>query len=276
MATSAAAPALDVSKLFLDFDMREGEVVPLVAGTAVAFSARSPWREGTNEDAAAILPIEPGHVVLAVADGFGGQPGGDRASRMAIEALSKAVEQADPGESGMRGGILTGFERANEAIRAEGIGSASTLIAAEIRGPTVRSYNVGDSALLVVGQRGKLKHQTVVHSPVGYAVAAGMLDEKEAMHHEDRHFVSNMLGAADMSIEMGSTMLLSPRDTVVLGSDGLFDNLHTDEIVEIVRKGPLDEVAEKLVRRCQKRMHQPREGRPSKPDDLTFILFRQG
>ena len=79
-----------------------------------------------------------------------------------------------------------------------------------------------------------------------------------------------------MRIELSSVLPLSPRDTVVLGTDGLFDNLHTDEIVEIVRKGPLGEVAAKLAKRCDRRMRTPGEGKPSKPDDLTFILFRQG
>ncbi|MDH3520454.1 MAG: SpoIIE family protein phosphatase, partial [Myxococcales bacterium] len=128
----------------------------------------------------------------------------------------------------------------------------------------------------LVGQRGKLKLQTIAHSPVGFAVEAGMLDESEAMHHEDRHIVSNMLGAPDMRIEVGSARRLAPRDTLLLASDGLSDNLRTDEIVQRIRTGSLEEGARRLVRAARRRMDAPIEGEPSKPDDLTFVSYRRG
>ncbi len=128
--------------------------------------------------------------------------------------------------------------------------------------------------ILVMGQRGKIKLQTVSHSPVGFALEAGVIDEAEAMHHEDRHLVSNVLGASDMRIEVGSTLALSSRDTLLLSSDGLFDNLHRDEVVERMRRGPLLEAVRKLSRDSVRRMTRPVEGEPSKPDDLTFVAFR--
>jgi len=134
---------------------------------------------------------------------------------------------------------------------------------------------VGDSAILVVGQRGKLKLQTLSHSPVGYAVESGLLDADEALHHEERHIVSNMVGAPDMRIEVGSALALAPRDTVLLATDGLMDNLGLAEIVEIVRRGPLERAARRLAELCDERMRRPLEGQPSKPDDVTFVLFRR-
>jgi serine/threonine protein phosphatase PrpC len=129
--------------------------------------------------------------------------------------------------------------------------------------------------ILVVGQRGKVKLCTVSHSPVGYAVEAGLLDEKEAIHHEDRHLVSNIVGTPEMRIEVGRTLKLRPRDTLVLGSDGLFDNLHLEEVTAYVRKGPLPRAAEAVADACRRRMCEPQPDHPSKPDDLTFLLYRR-
>jgi serine/threonine protein phosphatase PrpC len=145
---------------------------------------------------------------------------------------------------------------------------------AEIAGATLRTYHVGDSAILVVGQRGKVKLQTVAHSPVGYAVESGLMGEQEAMHHDERHLISNAVGAADMRIEIGSPLRLAARDTVLLATDGLFDNLEIGEIVEGIRVKPLRVVAEGLAQRVAERMRAPSAGEPSKPDDVTFILFR--
>ncbi len=85
----------------------------------------------------------------------------------------------------------------------------------------------------------------------------------------------NAIGSADMSIEIGSPVKLDARDTVLLASDGLMDNLYVDEIVEIVRKGPLPDAADELVRRAVERMTQSSGDGSSKPDDLTVMLFRK-
>ncbi len=78
-----------------------------------------------------------------------------------------------------------------------------------------------------------------------------------------------------MRIEVGSSLPLARRDTLLLASDGLFDNLHFAEIVECVRKGPLDEVANQLAANSRRRMTEPADDQPSKNDDLTFVLFRR-
>jgi serine/threonine protein phosphatase PrpC len=62
---------------------------------------------------------------------------------------------------------------------------------------------------------------------------------------------------------------------VLVASDGLYDNLHRREIVEVIRKGKLLASAEELARSGIGRMTVPTEGEPSKPDDLTFILYRR-
>jgi serine/threonine protein phosphatase PrpC len=129
--------------------------------------------------------------------------------------------------------------------------------------------------IVVTGGRGKVKWQTVSHSPVGFAVEAGVLCEEEAMHHEDRHIVSNVVGSAEMRIEIGPELRLAPRDTVVLASDGLLDNLTIDEIVARVRKGPLDKAVRLLATDARRRMTCPEEDQPSKPDDTTIVAFHR-
>ena len=262
------------SILYTDQDMSEGTFHAIASGTAGVFSARCPDKQSSNEDAAALIPVDEKRAILAIADGFGGQPAGDQAARLTVDALNKATRKTRNGQSDLRGEILNGFETANRAVCDIGVGAATTLALAEIYADTVRPYHVGDSVILVLGQRGKVKLQTLCHSPVGYAVEAGVLEEREAIHHEDRHLVSNMLGSPDMSIDVGSAVKLSPRDTVLLASDGLLDNLHLDEIVQIARKGPLEDVVRKLAEQCLRRMRTPDSSYPSKPDDLTFIAFR--
>ena len=255
-------------------NLQQGDVLPFASGQVAVYSARCPSKTANNEDAAALIPLDDRTGVMVVADGMGGGSAGEHASRLAVRTLRSSLKTVQRGDVPLRVAVLNGIEAANRAVTDLGIGAATTLAVAEIQGRSVRTYHVGDSMILIVSQRGKVKLQTVSHSPVGYAVEAGILDEKEALHHEDRHLVSNMIGLSDMRVEIGSIVELAPRDTLLLASDGLFDNLHVEEIVEVIRKGPFKKVVQRLSGDAVHRMTNPTEGQPSKKDDLTFVAFR--
>ena len=116
---------------------------------------------------------------------------------------------------------------------------------------------------------------STVYRNLNAFVEAGLLDQREALHHEERHLVSNFVGTSDMRIEIGPGLALNPRDTVLLASDGLMDNVHLDEITEMIRKGPLKAAAASLINLARRRMTIETQHQPSKPDDLSVILFRK-
>ncbi len=258
------------------------ETLVIANGEAVVVSLPKPEPERENEDAVTARDL-PGRAnteslaVLAVADGLGGHPQGARAAQLTIELLERKLEAWKSSDSPekLRDVLLDTFEEANEEVIALGTGSATTLAVLEVSKETVRPYHAGDSMIMVVGQRGRQKLLTVPHSPVGYQVEGGLLSPEEALFHEDLSLVSNFLGSSEMRIELGATMPLAAKDTVVIGSDGLFDNLRAEEISELVRVGPLASAADKLIERCLARMQEKKEGHPSKPDDLSFVLYRR-
>jgi serine/threonine protein phosphatase PrpC len=245
-------------------------------GHVLAYTCRAPDKETENEDTVAVIPYGPAAAVLIVADGAGGLPAGKRASLTAVNSLVESMQHAMAETMLLRTAILNGIEAANSAVQAIGNGSATTLTVITVEGLIVRAYQVGDSEAIVVGQRGVIKLQTTPHSPTGFAVEAGFLDEKEALHHEDRHLVSNFLGTPEMRIDVGGEVKLRPKDTILLASDGLMDNVHLDEIIERVRKGPLDSAAERVISLAHRRMAGVSAALPSKPDDLSLILYRKG
>lgn len=271
ISTSIRTPAL-----YYEEDMPAVLTGEFLGGAVVFVTAKSPEKATPNEDSMAFIPTSEDSGVLAVADGVGGLPDGGQASKVALEELTGALQRADREQAGwMRDAILNGIEDANRAVLALD-GGATTLAVAEISAASVRSYHVGDSLVLVTGQRGRIKHEAVPHSPIGYAVHSGLLEEEEAMVHEDRNLISNAIGSADMRIEIGPTVELAVRDTLLVASDGLSDNLYPREIVDLVRKGDLGRAGEALFETCRRRMRTPDSEHPSKPDDLTFVVFRPG
>ena len=261
--------------LLIEQEMHEPSLLRLGPGRVMLFSKRSPLKSTPNEDALAVIPTSATDAVLVVADGMGGLPGGRRSSALAVKAMARAIEQGLRAKEELRTSILAGFESANKDVLDIKNGG-TTLAVAEIVGRRLRTYHVGDSVVLVTGRGGVKKLETIAHSPTGYAVESGMLDDDDALVHEDRHLITNAVGSAEMHIDVGSGLELAERDTVLLASDGLTDNLYLAEIVESVCKGRLDQAAERLLRRCEQRMREPESGHPCKPDDLSFILYRAG
>jgi len=258
-----------------EVDGPELRALAVAGGKAVAFTQKGYWREDANQDAALVRALDERRGVLAVADGAGGLPAGARAAGLAVGAIGSALDEREA-DGSVRSALLDAFEAANAAVMDLRLGAATTLAVVEIDGTEVRPYHVGDSSILVTGQRGLVKLQTVSHSPTGYAVEAGFLEPEEALTHAEGALVLNVVGNADMRIDLGSPFELAPYDTVLVGSDGVFDNLTVEEVVEIIRHGPLEKVAQALADKCRARMHDPEPGAPSKPDDLTFVLYRRG
>lgn len=247
-----------------------------LAGRAVEVrTIRSLIKLTPNEDAALVMPVGDDALVLAVADGLGGSPAGGEAARLVVETLARALSGPEVATDTLRTTILDAIEAANRTLIEMGRRGTTTLVVAEIVGRQLRSYHIGDSELLVFGQRGRIRMRIVPHSPTGFAIEAGLLDEKEAMRHEERHVVFNVVGAPSMSIDISAPIRLAARDTVLLASDGLLDNLFAEEIVSIAQSGPLPDAMSRLVATSLERMLMLTGDHPGKPDDLTIVLCRE-
>ncbi len=246
--------------------------VPVEGGAVVAYSARGPGKD-RNEDSVLVARFSGG-CLMAVADGMGGMSSGDRASRLALETLVERLAEGQEGTEQRRHVLLDALEEANRRILDLGVGAGTTLAATILSHGSARPVHVGDSACLHVGSGGRVKSWTISHSPIGYAVEAGLMDEQEALHHRLRHLVSNYLGTEDMRIEFGLSVQVAKQDTLLVATDGLFDNLTSAEIIERIRRGNPRAACEDLSQLARRRMLDPRPGEPTKPDDLCLLLYR--
>ena len=193
---------------------------------------------------------------------------------LVLTEIRKAVARVRKRGDSLREGIMSGIEKANKHMQKRLAGSASTLAVAEIQEHSLSTYHVGDTEIITTDSAGDIKYQSIAHSPVGYAVEAGILDEEQAIMHDERHLVSNVVGDANMHIDVSTNLVLESDETLLIATDGLFDNLQKSEITEIIRTGEIDDCGQSLVERATERMFEQESDGPSKFDDLSFILFR--
>ena len=260
------------TKTLFQEDASDVNLVKFCDGISVSCSFKSPDKNSLNEDAAAWIELSDNHGVLVVADGMGGHAAGDRAARTAIDAIVEHCQNSTD-ETSLRANILDAIEAANREVLSWGIGAGSTIVVAEYLSGTVRVVHVGDSTALLTSNRGTVKFLSVAHAPVAMAVEIGMLDESEAIEHEDRNIINNCIGSDEMKIEVGPEISMAARDTLLLASDGLFDNLTTSQIVDSIRAGHLDHQMQALIAKTRSQMIA--DGEIGKPDDLTVLGFRQ-
>ena len=134
--------------------------------------------------------------IFIVVDGVGGQPGGERAAEIAIDAVRTRLER---NTGSLVDRLREAVASANEAIHEEsGVrpdlsGMACVLTAAVVNDGRVCAGHVGDTRLYKLrgGAMVKLTHD---HSPVGALEDDGRLDEREAMAHPRRHEVWRDVG----------------------------------------------------------------------------------
>ena len=185
------------------------------------------------------LPLERPNL-YAVADGMGGHVGGEVAARVAVETLEQAFERA-PTVDGLREAV----SEANTAVwhesqaNADLRGMGTTLTALALVGGTegrdmLALANVGDSRAYVFSD-GDLIQVTDDHSLAEERMRHGEMTEEEAAVHPQRHILTRALGvSSEVETDMWE-LELRAGDRVLLCSDGLTNEVETEEMASVLR-----------------------------------------
>ena len=219
-----------------------------------------------NQDVAVALAIGAGSpaaagedFLLAVADGMGGHPAGDVASRIALEALTSAFAAMPEGDVGLA--LKQAYRRANELIVEAGerepsqAGMGTTLTAALVHGKYATIANVGDSRAYLLRGEG-LTQVTRDHTLVADEVVAGRVSADAARRDPRRNILTHALGTKprlDSSLPGIFELTLLPGDRLLLCSDGLYDVLDEVDIARALRGREADVAADALVALAKER-----------------------
>ena len=194
----------------------------------------------------------------AVCDGMGGARGGRLASTMAVDALQQAIEAGiDEAHTPQAGRALleSAVEQANCSVyeKARGTpslsGMGTTVVCALVRGGLAQYVHVGDSRIYLF-RNNKLLQLTKDHSMVQEMVEQGALTEEEAQNHPRKNLITRALGVRrDVEADFGEKEV-SPRDILLLCSDGLSNCVSVPQIEETLARTPFYEAADALVQKA--------------------------
>lgn len=195
--------------------------------------------------------------LLAVADGMGGAPAGDRASSIAVSELvrfmleslplfirldgreaelSRALVQA---QSGIEGDV-----KAHPELR----GMGTTMTMAYVVWPRAYIVHVGDSRCYRM-RGGKLEQVTRDHSLAQKLQDEGVLDAEQARRSRWSSVIWNVIGGATPDLQPDVIPVdLAPGDALLLCTDGVTRHVRDDGIAEALsRASSAEDAAKRLI-----------------------------
>ncbi|MEX1258021.1 MAG: PP2C family serine/threonine-protein phosphatase [Gemmatimonadota bacterium] len=200
-------------------------------------------RTGVGGGTLTFFPTSKG-ILLLVADGLGGTPGGATASRLAVSATTEAMQRttvggppnADDAARRLGEAVVEAGRRVRTAGEASPDlrGMGTTITAALVLEGLVLVAQVGDSRGYLL-RDGNLVQLTRDQSVVQELIEAGAITRAEARTNPQRNLILQALGSAPELEVAFSRSELQPGDRLLLCSDGLWGLVESEKIAEILR-----------------------------------------
>lgn len=224
---------------------------------------------------------EPAGTLLLVADGMGGQGGGDIASRTAVNAVSsyllnaltwakpaagRSVDQRDS-LMGVRDGLSSAVLTGDASVKTAGAKTGTprmgtTLTAVLVQWPLAYVAHVGDTRCYLL-RGGKLLRLTNDHN-----MAARLGPDDDRRNDEElQSILWNTLGASDELPRPDLNKLeLALGDTLLLCSDGLNKHVSDEQLAAVLSSGDNSRVC------CAKLVQMALDGGGT--DNVTALVAR--
>jgi serine/threonine protein phosphatase PrpC len=195
--------------------------------------------------------------LLLVADGMGGHLAGEIASQMAAEIVSREYFQfRDTTEKS----LIRAFQIANRHIFDESLqhetfrGMGTTCTAVVVQNEQLYFAHVGDSRAYLY-KNGQLVQLTEDHTYVQQLLKMGEISLEKAARHPERNVLTQAMGTkADIRVDLGRCVLpFDFGDRLLLCSDGLYEYCREDDLLRLLARDTLPQVASELVQLAKKR-----------------------
>ena len=228
-----------------------------------------------NEDYSGSWEIGTGSrkfVLLVVADGLGGHPGGDVASRVAVDSFHDSVRNSlsvfsgnvpcDPGGimiNGFRSAANEVFNKQHNNPALQGMGT--TLTAALIDdGGNGTMVHAGDSRAYLIDN--SIRQVTKDHSVVQEMADQGLIPQSQVSRHPLHNRLTRALGRPDVTPDVYRFVLGS--GILLLCTDGLIEGLTDEEILDIARESSFSGTCQALVHEAKKKSR----------DNITAVMAK--
>lgn len=206
----------------------------------IAYASDTGRMRAENQDYVSVFINQSGAQLAIVADGVGGQNGGDVAATMAVSHIGNQWEKSAIATiDTAKKWLIDQINNENDTIvktaqRYRTLnGMATTLVIAVILAHQLVIANIGDSRAYVIHQR-QIRQLTTDHNLANELLQEGAITEDEAVTHPGRHLITRQLGVTDDSKPDLFAINLYPDDYVLMTTDGMPKHVSDKTILQTV------------------------------------------
>lgn len=208
-----------------------------------------------------------------VADGMGGHAGGEIASQICIQALSKYfsthITSTNKNPISLIPHLMTNainfasseiYDKAIEDQALKGMGTTATAVT--IFDNHLYCGHVGDSRLYLIREQ-FIYQVTNDHSLVSEQVRAGIITVEEAKKHKLKNIITRSVGYQEQEYVDTFHFPLAENDIIMICSDGLHNKIANHELSCLIFEQK-DQAVENLIKLANKRGGE---------DNITVIIL---
>jgi protein phosphatase len=222
-----------------------------------------------NEDTCGRFDEGPGRVLFLVADGVGGNGGGEEASRLAAEVTLDAFRY-NPAHWGPEKRLVRAVQQGNIAVHDRAMivpelgQMRTTLTAVVVDERELYAAHVGDCRLYLA-RDGSLVQLTKDHTVAAERESLGMAPLDAGAARAARSTLTRSLGGELIVAIDRISRTLEPGDVLLLCSDGLYNVLDEQELHALATTGSPAEACGALI--------EAANGKGT-PDNVTAAVLR--
>ena len=212
-----------------------------------------------NEDS---YTSNDGELLWLVADGVGGNVGGDIASQLAVQTVDRHLRQGNS--------LVDAVSSANDAIlsavgkQPELNGMATTIVAVKFHQKDFEISWVGDSRAYII-DADAIQQLSSDHNHANALFLQGDISQEELANHSGQHELTQALGQLSLENIPSFSGELGTDSILLICTDGLSGVLTDREILGTFnRLTSLDEISDSLLSQVLER---------GAPDNVTFTLI---
>lgn len=195
-----------------------------------------------NQDSYIVCENKQGDLLAVVCDGVGGANHGEVASSLAVKHMVSRFEENEDfiDFEDAKAWLYTSIVSTNDLVykKAQKIkeyhGMGTTLVTLLVCKHGVLVGNVGDSRAYGIDDQKNMRAITSDHTYVANLVQLGQISIQEAMHHPQRHVITNAIGIWK-AIEVDIFPIEKNMKSLLLCSDGLHGYVDERQILNIVK-----------------------------------------
>ena len=207
-----------------------------------------------NEDSTIIVENDAHDVFMLAFDGMGGHNLGDLASSLAEDYLVKSFYKKKKffTKLDMKWWLRRTVRKTNEYLfkytknvpSSKGMGTTFTCYL--IHKNTVLMCYIGDTRAYVIKDK-KMTQESIDETYVEYLYRLGRLKREDMKNHPSKHVITNALGCYEQ-ISINLKFISGDYDYLLLCSDGLYNMVNEEKIVDIIYSNKVDDIPDILIK----------------------------